>query len=146
MPKASSKYVCQQCGFESVKWMGRCPDCGAWSSLVETVVQPARPEGKRGGGIARAGAAVPIPLSQVQTIKDARRPTGSGELDRVLGGGFVPGSLVLFAGDPGIGKVNVASFGCGACRAARGRGALRLGGGIGPAGEAARRAAGHRDG
>jgi DNA repair protein RadA/Sms len=106
MPKASNKYVCQQCGFESVKWMGRCPDCGAWSSLVETIVQPARPEGRRGGsgGIGRAGAASPVPLSQVQTLKDARRATGSAELDRVLGGGLVPGSLVLLAGDPGIGK------------------------------------------
>ncbi len=106
MARASNKYVCQQCGFESVKWMGRCPDCGAWSSLVETIVQPTRSEGRKGGvgGIARAGAASPIPLSQVQTLRDARRATGSSELDRVLGGGLVPGSLVLFAGDPGIGK------------------------------------------
>jgi DNA repair protein RadA/Sms len=104
MPKATTKFVCQQCGFESVKWMGRCPDCGAWNALVETLTQPARAADTRKGGIARAGAATPTPLSQVQTLRDARRATGSAELDRVLGGGLVPGSLVLFAGDPGIGK------------------------------------------
>jgi DNA repair protein RadA/Sms len=105
MPKATTKFVCQQCGFESVKWMGRCPDCGAWNALVETLMQPARAgaDGRK-GGIARPGAAVPTPLSQVQTLRDARRATGSAELDRVLGGGLVPGSLVLFGGEPGIGK------------------------------------------
>jgi DNA repair protein RadA/Sms len=103
MPRATSKFICQQCGYESVKYMGRCPDCGEWNSLVETVIQPAKSATSK-GGLARAGHAAPTPLSQVATIRDARRPTGSQELDRVLGGGLVPGSLVLFGGEPGVGK------------------------------------------
>jgi DNA repair protein RadA/Sms len=103
MPRATSKFICQQCGYESVKYMGRCPDCGEWNSLVETVTQPAKSATSK-SSLARAGQVAPIPLSQVQTIRDARRPTGSQELDRVLGGGLVPGSLVLFGGEPGVGK------------------------------------------
>ncbi len=106
MPKSQTKYICQQCGYESAKFMGRCPDCESWGSLVETVV--AAPSGKngndRGATLARGGLATAIPLSQVQA-EDARRlPTGSPELDRVLGGGIVPGSLMLLGGEPGIGK------------------------------------------
>jgi DNA repair protein RadA/Sms len=104
MPRSSSKFICQQCGYESVKWMGRCPDCGEWNSLVETVIQPPSGRAASKGGLARAGQAAPTPLSQVATIRDARRPTGSQELDRVLGGGLVLGSLVLIGGEPGIGK------------------------------------------
>ncbi len=103
MAKSSTKFICQQCGYESVKYMGRCPDCGEWNSLVETVIQSARAAASK-SGLARAGQAAPTPLSQVATIRDARRPTGSQELDRVLGGGLVPGSLVLFGGEPGVGK------------------------------------------
>jgi DNA repair protein RadA/Sms len=103
MPRSATKYICQQCGYESVKWMGRCPDCGEWNSLVETVVQSAKSATSK-RGLARAGQATPTPLSQVATIRDARRPTGSQELDRVLGGGLVLGSLVLIGGEPGIGK------------------------------------------
>ena len=103
MARSSTKFVCQQCGYESVKYMGRCPDCGEWNSLVETVSPSAKSSSSK-GGLARAGQATPTPLSQVQTIRDARRPTGSHELDRVLGGGLVPGSLVLIGGEPGIGK------------------------------------------
>jgi Rubredoxin metal binding domain len=103
MPRSASKFICQQCGYESVKWMGRCPDCGEWNSLVETVTQPSGRAANK-SGLARAGQATPTPLSQVETIGDARRSTGSQELDRVLGGGLVPGSLVLVGGEPGIGK------------------------------------------
>jgi DNA repair protein RadA/Sms len=105
MPRAHTKYVCQQCGFESAKWMGRCPDCGEWNCLVETVVQPARSAAEgRGAALARGGHAVPVPLPLVEASGYARLATGSGELDRVLGGGIVPGSLVLLGGEPGIGK------------------------------------------
>jgi DNA repair protein RadA/Sms len=83
--------------------MGRCPDCGEWNSLVETVTQPAKSASSK-SSLSRTGQATPTPLSQVATIRDARRPTGSQELDRVLGGGLVPGSLVLFGGEPGVGK------------------------------------------
>ena len=103
MAKSSTKFICQQCGYESVKYMGRCPDCGEWNSLVETVIQPAKSSSSK-SSLARVGQAAPTPLSQVATIRDARRPTGSQELDRVLGGGLVPGSLVLFGGEPGVGK------------------------------------------
>jgi DNA repair protein RadA/Sms len=106
MAKSSSKFVCQQCGFESVKWMGRCPDCGEWNTLVETVLPV------RGAGVGRAtgkrgaldAASLPVPLPQVQAIQAQRGQTGSPELDRVLGGGLVPGSLVLLGGEPGVGK------------------------------------------
>lgn len=107
MPKTHTKYICQQCGYESAKFMGRCPDCEAWGSLVETVV--AAPGGgksgsDRGTALARGGQAAAIPLSQVQAEDAQRLVTGSSELDRVLGGGIVPGSLMLLGGEPGIGK------------------------------------------
>lgn len=111
MPKTHTKFVCQQCGYESAKWMGRCPDCGEWNALVETVITSTRAtaSGARGGAVlARGGEAVAIPLPQVQAINAQRLATGSPELDRVLGGGIVPGSLMLLAGDPGIGKSTIA--------------------------------------
>ncbi|WIG58977.1 MAG: DNA repair protein RadA [Ktedonobacterales bacterium] len=107
MPKAHTSYICQQCGYESAKWLGRCPDCGEWNTLVETVVasttRPSAADG-RGAALARGGHAEAIPLPSVQAMGYARVATGSAELDRVLGGGIVPGSLVLLGGDPGIGK------------------------------------------
>jgi DNA repair protein RadA/Sms len=106
MPKARSKFVCQQCGYESAKWMGRCPDCNAWNSLVETPdVAPSRAEGR---GAAHAGYARALPLPEVPATAGRRQLTGSPELDRVLGGGLVSGSLVLIGGEPGIGKSTLA--------------------------------------
>src|SRR5262249_48004892 len=102
MAKSSTKFVCQQCGFESVKWMGRCPDCGEWNSFAETAVESGR--GSTGRGSSRTSGAAPVPLTQVQAIAHQRSGTGSPEMDRVLGGGLVPGSLVLLGGEPGIGK------------------------------------------
>src|SRR5260370_25194393 len=105
MPRPHTKFVCQQCGYESAKWMGRCPDCSEWNSLVETVIPGARGQAEgRASSLARAGRPVPTPLTQVEATGDRRLATGSGELDRVLGGGIVPGSLVLLGGEPGIGK------------------------------------------
>ena len=104
MPKATSKFTCRQCGYESVKWMGRCPDCGEWNSLVETV-SPALRADRRGGGLRAAVA--PVPLTEVEAVDAQRMATGSSEFDRVLGGGIVPGSLMLVGGDPGIGKSTV---------------------------------------
>lgn len=102
MPKATSRYVCQQCGHESPKWMGRCPECGEWNSLVEEVVAPApkRPSTRQ----APITGAQPVRLAEVSAEALPRLSTGMGELDRVLGGGIVPGSLVLLGGDPGVGK------------------------------------------
>jgi DNA repair protein RadA/Sms len=113
-------HVCSQCGFQSAKWHGQCPGCEAWNTLVEERVAPKR-AGERGGagGGARAGRAgagggggapgggpriAPRPLHEVGASAIARMSTGIGELDRVLGGGLVPGSLVLLGGSPGIGK------------------------------------------
>ncbi len=92
-------YVCQGCGHQEPKWLGRCPSCDAWSSLVEEIVRPASPTSAR-----RRKAAKAAPLSEVSSGGESRRTTGIAELDRVLGGGLVEGSLVLVGGDPGIGK------------------------------------------
>jgi len=108
-------HVCSQCGFQSAKWHGQCPGCEAWNTLVEEPLRSARGDTRSGAGVARRalGAAngsesrlrlVPRPLSEVGTAPVARMSTGIGELDRVLGGGLVPGSLVLLGGSPGIGK------------------------------------------
>src|SRR5579862_3245817 len=98
MAKTRSQYVCQSCGFTSAKWLGRCPECSEWNSLVEEVAGGDRPAG------ALSGAAKPISIGDVRVDEAPRLQTGLGELDRVLGGGLVPGSLVLLGGDPGIGK------------------------------------------
>jgi DNA repair protein RadA/Sms len=104
MPRPSSIHICSACGHESARWAGRCPACGEWNTLVEQV----RPAGARGPapgeGRARAAAVVPITLGEVDAVEHDRLSTGIGELDDVLGGGIVPGSLVLIGGAPGIGK------------------------------------------
>jgi len=97
-------FVCSQCGRREPKWLGHCPDCGAWDSFTEEVV--AAPS-RRGGGKADGGgrrAAAPVRLADVTSSAVARFPSGIAELDLVLGGGLVPGSLVLLGGEPGIGK------------------------------------------
>lgn len=93
-------FVCQSCGFESGKWLGRCPDCREWQSLVEERVQASA----SGRGRARQPRSEPVPLYQAAAGGNERTRTGISELDRVLGGGVVPGSLILIGGDPGIGK------------------------------------------
>lgn len=102
MAKLKTHFACQACGYQAAKWLGKCPDCGAWGSLIEELPAPAadaRPAWGTGGG---GGA--PVALADVHAEEEARRLTGIEELDRVLGGGVVPGSLVLLGGDPGIGK------------------------------------------
>jgi DNA repair protein RadA/Sms len=96
--KPKSVYVCQSCGLKSGKWLGRCPDCGEWSTLVEEAIEASRP-----AGTVRSTEG-PQPIRQVKASDRDRLRTGLGELDRVLGGGLVPGSLVLLGGDPGVGK------------------------------------------
>jgi DNA repair protein RadA/Sms len=101
MKPPKSIFVCQECGAQSQKWLGRCPECGAWNSLTEDRVTPGDGRGDTriglGGGTARLYA-------DVDTVVSERLTTGIGEFDRVLGGGIVPGSLVLLGGEPGIGK------------------------------------------
>lgn len=89
-------YLCQQCGYQSGKWLGRCPECGAWESLVEEVIDIRKP--------VPTSSAQPLPLFMAPDGDEERIGTGIGELDRVLGGGIVPGSVVLIGGEPGIGK------------------------------------------
>src|SRR3989441_975884 len=99
-PRARSAFVCQQCAFQSPKWIGRCPSCDGWNTFVEERVV-ALPKGR--GGPARMPRA-PIALGDVPADAEQRLATGIGEFDRVLGGGIVRGSCVLLGGDPGIGK------------------------------------------
>ncbi len=101
MARAQSRYVCQSCGAAVLRWEGQCRTCGDWNTLVETVVRDAP---RRLPPSAVAPAAVPVPLSKASDAGEARRPVGIGELDRVLGGGLVAGSVVLVGGEPGIGK------------------------------------------
>jgi DNA repair protein RadA/Sms len=111
MPRPATIHICSACGHETGRWAGRCPGCGEWNTLVEEA-RPAARAGARGpgggGGGRRAGSAAgavePIALGDVQAAEHERLRTGIGELDTVLGGGIVPGSLVLLGGAPGIGK------------------------------------------
>lgn len=100
--KKKTVYVCQECGYDAPKWLGRCPGCGAWNTMTEETVMP-EPAGS-GLRLGLSDAARPQPIAAV-TVEDLPRfLTGSGELDRVLGGGVIPGSMVLIVGDPGVGK------------------------------------------
>jgi len=96
MKQQKARYVCQSCGYQSAKWLGRCPECGEWNSMVEELVTPVAkldlPESP------------PIPIDAIETRDLPRLKTGLSELDRVLGGGIVPGSAILIGGAPGIGK------------------------------------------
>jgi DNA repair protein RadA/Sms len=105
MAKSKTAYVCNQCGAEYTKWQGQCESCGAWNTLSEFVVEPAKAAGavKRTGYAGAAPARI-VPLTQVAAEAEVRTQIGIGELDRVLGGGLVQGSVVLVGGDPGIGK------------------------------------------
>jgi DNA repair protein RadA/Sms len=100
--RTQSRYVCQACGDSFLRWEGQCRSCSAWNTLVETLVRESAPSAHR--RVAPAPGAGPVPLSDLSEADVARIPVGIGELDRVLGGGLVPGSIVLVGGEPGIGK------------------------------------------
>ncbi|WP_453992482.1 DNA repair protein RadA [Bacillus nitroreducens] len=103
MAKTKTKFTCQSCGYESAKWMGKCPGCSSWNSLVEeTLHKPTRK-----GAFAHSSPTVqskPSPITSIETVNEPRMFTTNKEFNRVLGGGIVHGSLVLIGGDPGIGK------------------------------------------
>ncbi|HHY47443.1 MAG TPA: DNA repair protein RadA [Firmicutes bacterium] len=99
MPRIRSRFVCQECGYEAPKWLGRCPGCGAWNTLVEEVYEPSHASSHP-----QESRDTPTPVISTEVEPEERFPVGIGELDRVLGGGIVPGSVILVAGDPGIGK------------------------------------------
>jgi len=106
MPRQTSRFVCQACGDAFLRWEGQCRTCGAWNTLVETLVREPAP-GRRSAGagpVPAGGGGTPVPLRDLAEPDLVRLPVGIGELDRVLGGGLVPGSLVLLGGEPGIGK------------------------------------------
>ncbi|MFC4323867.1 DNA repair protein RadA [Litchfieldia salsa] len=103
MVKKKTKFTCQTCGYESAKWMGKCPGCSAWNTLVEEIEQ----KSPRRGAFNHTASTIlskPSPITSIETISEPRIYTKSKEFDRVLGGGIVRGSLVLIGGDPGIGK------------------------------------------
>jgi len=99
---AKTVYTCRECGGNNAKWLGKCPHCGAWNTLDETVAETAGPAKNRFQSLARSLPVVT--LSEIDAAEVARTPTGQEELDRVLGGGIVEGAVVLIGGDPGIGK------------------------------------------
>jgi DNA repair protein RadA/Sms len=113
LAKGKSRWVCQQCGFQTSRSMGRCTECGNWNSFVEELA-PEDETAKKGfaarlsavssGSSPSAGAAKALPLSQIDTEESGRLLTGMAGLDEVLGGGLMPGSVILIAGDPGVGK------------------------------------------
>lgn len=115
--KAKTVFYCTECGNESAKWMGQCPACGRWNTLVE---QPVEKKTSRGKGSSAYAGASPVRLTELKISDELRFSTGLGELDRVLGGGAVAGSLVLVGGAPGIGKSTILLQVCGSlCRESR---------------------------
>src|SRR5215475_4172987 len=101
MKSSETIFVCQNCEHQSRKWLGKCPECGEWNSLVEERVRNVK-------GVSRTAFTLremeAVPYAEIETQDDVRISSGVTEFDRVLGGGIVPGTLVLIGGDPGIGK------------------------------------------
>lgn len=104
MAKVKTAYFCNNCGHESPKWVGRCPECGEWNTFVEEKVAVSKSTGRSARGSLIAADAKPVPLSEIQALEEPRIHLPSEELNRVLGGGLVAGSLTLIGGEPGIGK------------------------------------------
>lgn len=110
MAKNKTVYVCENCGQESPKWIGRCPSCGEWNTFKELHVAPAQPAGRQSTPAwhpatpGNTEKSRPVALANIETGREQRFDTHDHELNRVLGGGIVPGSLILLGGEPGIGK------------------------------------------
>ena len=108
MAKAKNiTFFCKECGYESSNWMGQCPSCQEWNTMVEAPVKGSAQTGSHNVGITGISGNAPIRFSQIDSNSEDRYTTGFGELDRVLGGGIVAGSMVLVGGDPGIGKSTI---------------------------------------
>ncbi len=103
MAKTKSVYVCQNCGAEAAKWVGKCPACGEWNTYVEEIIRKEKNVPSTVGFIS-SEKTKPVRIQEVETTEEVRNDTGSDEFNRVLGGGIVPGSLTLIGGEPGIGK------------------------------------------
>lgn len=104
MSKNKSVYICQNCGTNSPKWMGKCSNCGAWNSFVEELVAPK----SKAAAVVNAPKAMPQLLHEISSETRPRLLTSDTELNRVLGGGIVSGGLMLIGGEPGIGKIDLA--------------------------------------
>lgn len=104
MAKTKSLYRCSECGYETVKWLGKCPSCGEWNTLEEVTREIAPAYGGKVKPAAQVDLSRVVELKSIRETITSRIRTGIGELDRVLGGGIVPGSVVLAGGEPGIGK------------------------------------------
>ena len=108
MAEAKKAYVCRECGYDAPKWLGKCPSCGAWNTFDELVVA------KKGSSVAAAVTSSAVPKAKPQRVQDIktgetkRIDIGQSEVNRVLGGGLVPGSIILVGGEPGIGKSTLA--------------------------------------
>ena len=102
MAKEKTVYTCTECGGTSPKWLGKCPACAAWNTLIESVADNTAPAKNRFASLAKTAEV--MVLSEIDATDMARTPTGQDELDRVLGGGIIEGGVVLIGGDPGIGK------------------------------------------
>src|ERR1041384_5832056 len=105
MSKAKTVFFCQSCGYESAKWLGKCPSCNSWNTFAEEIISKAdngKTEWRTEPGKQRQNK--PRKLDEIEIRDDLRWNSGDQELNRVLGGGVVPGSLVLIGGEPGIGK------------------------------------------
>lgn len=105
-PKTKTAFFCQNCGVESPKWVGKCPSCNEWNTFVEEVIVKANP--KQTVGTNGQAPNKPQKISEIVTSEEKRYDTQNAELNRVLGGGLVPGSMVLIGGEPGIGKSTLA--------------------------------------
>lgn len=106
-PKNKLVYVCSNCGYETAKWAGKCPDCGEWNTMEEAVKATAAPKTAISAHSTSPLLARPLTIEEIDTDDELRYHTGLTELDRVLGGGLVKGSLILISGDPGIGKSTI---------------------------------------
>ncbi|MDF9781396.1 DNA repair protein RadA/Sms [Bacillus velezensis] len=104
MAKSKTKFICHSCGYESAKWMGKCPGCGAWNTMVEETIKKAPANRRAAFSHSVQTVQKPSPISSIETSEEPRVQTKLEEFNRVLGGGVVKGSLVLIGGDPGIGK------------------------------------------
>ena len=105
MAKVKTTFFCQSCGAQSAKWQGQCTSCKSWNTIAEELVQKSdKKDWKLGAQNTPSRVSKPLKISEIDTAKTVRMNTNDGELNRVLGGGIVPGSLTLLGGEPGIGK------------------------------------------
>src|SRR4249920_2154047 len=102
--RANTSFSCQACGHQSPRWLGRCPDCGGWNTMKE---ERQAPTGKGRPAAMKTAQPKATPIADIEVVGEDRRCTGIGEFDRVLGGGVIPGSVILIGGDPGIGKTTL---------------------------------------